>query len=75
MNNENPKVFISYSWEDDEHKIWVKELADKLISDGIDATVDQYELMKQTRRENRFSKNSEQEKLVNCKNETSILTT
>lgn len=44
MSSENPKVFISYSWEDDDHKAWVKELAYKLISDGIDATVDQYDL-------------------------------
>lgn len=44
MNSENPKVFISYSWEDNDHKAWVKELANRLISDGIDATVDQYDL-------------------------------
>lgn len=41
---EHPTVFISYSWEDDEHKKWVKNLADSLLSDGIDATVDQYDL-------------------------------
>lgn len=41
---EHPTVFISYSWEDDEHKKWVKDLADSLLSDGIDATVDQYDL-------------------------------
>jgi len=44
MSNVNPKVFISYSWEDNGHKEWVKDLADKLIADGIDATVDQYDL-------------------------------
>lgn len=44
MNSEHPKVFISYSWEDDAHKEWVKSLADRLLSDGIDATVDQYDL-------------------------------
>ncbi len=41
---EHPTVFISYSWEDDEHKKWVKNLADSLLSDGIDATVDQYDI-------------------------------
>lgn len=41
---EHPTVFISYSWEDDEHKKWVKELTDSLLSDGIDVTVDQYDL-------------------------------
>lgn len=45
-NNENhiPKVFISYSWDDEDHKLWVKSLTDKLLSDGIDAYLDQYDL-------------------------------
>lgn len=40
----NPRVFISYSWEDDEHRNWVKNLADQLIADGIDAVIDRYDL-------------------------------
>lgn len=43
MNN-SPKVFISYSWEDENHKNWVKELTDKLIDCGVDAVLDQYDL-------------------------------
>ena len=39
-----PKVFISYSWEDEDHKKWVKSLTDRLIESGIDATLDQYDL-------------------------------
>lgn len=39
-----PTVFISYSQEDNEHKKWVKDLADRLLSDGIEVTVDQYDL-------------------------------
>ena len=39
-----PKVFISYSWEDEAHKQWVKSLTDRLIENGIDATLDQYDL-------------------------------
>lgn len=39
-----PKVFISYCWEDNDHKAWVRSLADRLISDGIDTTLDQYDL-------------------------------
>lgn len=39
-----PKVFISYSWEDEEHKTWVRSLTDQLIESGIDATLDQYDL-------------------------------
>ena len=44
MNTEHPKIFISYSWEEDEHKEWVKKLAARLIADGIAATLDQYDL-------------------------------
>ena len=44
VNVEHPKVFISYSWEDESHKTWVKNLADKLLADGIYDTVDQYDL-------------------------------
>lgn len=39
-----PTVFISYSWDDDEHRRWVKDFADQLLSDGINAVVDQYDL-------------------------------
>lgn len=38
---ENPKVFISYSWEDEEHNAWVRTLANRLISNGINAIIDQ----------------------------------
>ncbi len=41
---DNFKVFISYSWDNDEHKIWVRNLADKLINDGIEVLLDQYDL-------------------------------
>lgn len=41
---EHPTVFISYAQEDEEHKRWVKELADKLLSYGIEVMVDQYDL-------------------------------
>jgi hypothetical protein len=37
-----PKVFISYSHDNDAHKDWVKELALKLRKDGIDAVLDQF---------------------------------
>lgn len=41
----NPKAFISYAWESDEIKLWVKELATDLRSDGIDAKLDQWEVV------------------------------
>lgn len=40
----NPVVFISYSWDDDFHKEWVLDLADRLCSDGIDVILDRYYL-------------------------------
>ena len=41
----NPKTFISYAWESEEAKIWVKELATELRNDGIDAKLDQWEIV------------------------------
>lgn len=40
----NPKVFISYSWTNQQHQELVKEWADRLIADGIDVTLDLYDL-------------------------------
>lgn len=39
-----PKVFISYSHDDSNHKKWVLELATKLRNSGIDAIIDQWDL-------------------------------
>ena len=39
------KAFISYSWDDDDHKKWVRELAACLRSDGIDVLLDQWDLV------------------------------
>lgn len=44
MINEQPRVFITYSWEEDSHKKWVRDFTDQLINDGIDAYLDQYDL-------------------------------
>ena len=37
-----PKVFVSYSWDDEGHKRWVANLATKLRGDGVDVTLDQW---------------------------------
>lgn len=37
-----PKAFISYSWDDDDHKRWVRDFAVRLRGDGVDATLDQW---------------------------------
>lgn len=43
-DNTPPRVFISYSWDSDEHKLWVKSLATQLRDDGIDARLDAWHL-------------------------------
>ena len=37
-----PTAFISYSWDDDAHKDWVKLLASKLRADGVDVALDRW---------------------------------
>lgn len=39
------KAFISYSWDSDEHRAKVKALAGALRRDGIDVTIDQWNLV------------------------------
>lgn len=39
-----PKVIVSYSWSSEEHKQWVRELAERLRSDGVDVTLDVWEV-------------------------------
>ncbi|WP_024480413.1 toll/interleukin-1 receptor domain-containing protein [Cellulophaga baltica] len=41
---ENPSVFISYSWDNEEHKNWVLNLAKRLRENGIEVILDRYEL-------------------------------
>lgn len=43
MEENNPKVFISYSHDSKEHQDRVLELSNKLRSEGIDCSLDQYE--------------------------------
>jgi len=39
-----PKVFMSYSWSSVEHEQWVLELAEKLMSDGVNVILDKWDL-------------------------------
>jgi hypothetical protein len=39
-----PKVFISYSWDSDQHREWTRELAERLRGDGSNVTLDQWHL-------------------------------
>lgn len=58
-----PRAFISYSWDSEEHKLWVRELATRLRQDGVDVMLDQWgvapgdqlpEFMENSLRENDF---------------------
>ncbi|MFR6017319.1 MAG: toll/interleukin-1 receptor domain-containing protein [Paraclostridium sordellii] len=44
----NPKAFISYSWDSEEHKDWVKQLWQTLRENGVDATIDEVETQTET---------------------------
>ena len=61
--SENPTAFISYSWDDESHKEWVRDLARRLRIDGVETILDQWEIhlgdqttafMETAVRENRF---------------------
>lgn len=40
----NPRVFVSYSWESDGHRHWVRSLAERLVESGVDVILDQWQL-------------------------------
>ena len=39
-----PQVFMSYSHDDNVHKAWVLQLATRLVSNGVDVLLDQWDL-------------------------------
>lgn len=58
-----PRAFVSYSWDDDPHKAWVRTLAQRLRADGVEVRLDQWETvpgdqlpeyMERSIRENQF---------------------
>lgn len=38
-------AFVSYSWDSDEHKAWVAQIATKLRNDGVNVILDQWHLV------------------------------
>ena len=40
----SPKAFISYSWSSPEHQKWVLDLATQLRENGVDVTIDKWDL-------------------------------
>ncbi len=45
QNSEITTAFISYSWDDDPHKCWVRDLATRLRADGVAAILDRWEVV------------------------------
>lgn len=43
-NTDAPRVFVSYSHDNEEHMKWVKDLSIKLRKHGVDITLDQWDL-------------------------------
>lgn len=44
----SPRIFVSYSYDDDNHRDWVRNLAERLRDDGVDARLDQWHLRQST---------------------------
>ena len=44
ISDEGPTVFISYSWDNEDHKNWVLNLANNLVKEGVNVLLDRYEL-------------------------------
>ena len=42
MSPAPPTCFLSYSWDDESHRSWVKELATRLRKDGVAVTLDRW---------------------------------
>ncbi|MFH1200818.1 MAG: toll/interleukin-1 receptor domain-containing protein [bacterium] len=42
MGDVTPKAFVSYSWDDDNYKKWVAQLATRLRSDAVEVILDQW---------------------------------
>lgn len=40
----SPKVFVSYSHDSDSHKAWVENLSARLVKNGVDVILDQWDL-------------------------------
>jgi len=44
MNDQHPKLFISYSWSTSEHENWVMTFATRLREKGVDVKLDKWDL-------------------------------
>ncbi len=37
-------VFISYSWDSEDHKVWVRTLSERLVANGVEVHLDQWDV-------------------------------
>lgn len=44
-DSKSPRVFISYSWESNEHKGWVRSLSERLTQNGVNVRLDQWHIV------------------------------
>lgn len=44
MDNTPKTVFVSYSWDSDDHRQWVIRLATALVSNGVNVLIDEWDL-------------------------------
>lgn len=44
MSGQPPTAFISYSWDDEDHKIWVLALAERLVENGVAVRLDRWDV-------------------------------
>lgn len=42
----NPTIFVSYSWDNAKHKLWVLKLSSELIRNGVKIIIDEWDLEK-----------------------------
>lgn len=40
----SPRAFLSYAWENEEHRNWVRDFGTRLRADGVNVTLDQWEV-------------------------------
>lgn len=44
MEKQSPSAFISYSWDDESHRDWVRSLAERLVTNGVSVALDQWDV-------------------------------
>lgn len=67
MKTKHPKVFISYSWSTPDHCDRIRSYAERLVNDGVEVVLDQWDLSEGQ------DKNAFMEKMVTDKSVSHVL--